>query len=193
MSDDPDADVMKVVIDKVGDIPRGFCQRMTFVAARLVVEELPAALGRVVNRVLLSSNEVIERTIKRQLGSFVGRDGAQQVGAVGRAAKDDTESLLVFFDRCDLRHRRIQIGLTHLNGVDNRECRLLLERVHPTVPELSLVIESVQNGWGIALADAAFDAEGGGPPVGKGKFWIMACAVQDGAVKRETRVQEKCL
>ena len=108
--------------------------------------------------------------------SFVGRDGAQQVRAVGRAAKDDAESLLVFLDRCDLRHRSIQVGLTHLNGVDNRECRLFLERVHPTVPELSLIIESVQNGWGIALADAAFDAEGGGPPVGKGKFWIMACA-----------------
>src|SRR6266576_1332010 len=135
---------------------------MTFVAARLVVEELPAALGRVVNRVLLTSDEVIERRVKRQLGSFVGGDGAQQVRAVGRAAKDDTESLLIFLDRCDPRHRCIQVGLTHLNGVDNRECSLFLERVHPTVPELSLIIESVQNGWGIALADAAFDAEGGG-------------------------------
>ena len=64
MSDDADPDVMKVVIDKVRDVPRGFRQRMTFVAARLVVEELPAALGRVVNRVLLTSDEVIERRIK---------------------------------------------------------------------------------------------------------------------------------
>src|SRR5438132_7669979 len=157
---------------------------MTFVAARLVVEELPAALGRVVNRVLVASDEVIERRIKRQLRSFVGRDGAQQVRAVGRAAKDDTEISLVFLDRCDLRYRSIQVGMTHLNGVDNRERSLLLERVHATVPKLRLIIEGVQNGRRIALADATFDAEGGGPPVGKGEFWIMACAARDGAVNR---------
>jgi len=39
---------------------------------------------------------------------------------------------------------------------------LLLERLCPAVPELRLVVEGVQNGRRVALADAAFDTDRGG-------------------------------
>jgi len=63
--DSEGADVVKVVIYKIGDVPLRIGQRMTFVAARLVVEELLATLGRSVNRVLVAGDKVIERRIKR--------------------------------------------------------------------------------------------------------------------------------
>jgi len=66
--------------------------------------------------------------------------------------------------------------MAHLNGIDNRECRLFLERINPAAPKLRLVIEGVQNSWGIALANAAFDADGGPFPIGEGERGIMACA-----------------
>ena len=84
--------------------------------------------------------------------------------------------MLVLFNRCDLRHSGIQVWVPHFNGIDNRQRGLLLERVHPAVPELRLIIESIQDGRGIALADAALDTDGGGLPVGEGKRGIMARA-----------------
>lgn len=83
--------------------------------------------------------------------------------------------------------------MAHLNAVDNRQRRLFLERVDPAVPELRLIIEGVQDGRRIALADAAFDTDGRRLPVGEGAFWIMACAARDSAVNRQATVEEKFL
>src|SRR5229473_4875678 len=91
VSDNADADVVKVVVREVGDVPLGFHQRMALVAAATSVEDLPATLGRVINCVPVAGDEVIEGRIERQLCSFVGRDGAHQVRAGGRAAEDATE------------------------------------------------------------------------------------------------------
>src|SRR5947209_7981566 len=51
--DDADADVVKVVVREVGDVPPGFRQGMALVAVRLRVEQLPAAPGGITNRVLV--------------------------------------------------------------------------------------------------------------------------------------------
>jgi len=83
--------------------------------------------------------------------------------------------------------------VTHLKGIDNRVRRLLLERVHPAVPELRLIVEGIQNGRCIALADAAFDTDGQGLPVGECELRIMACAARDSAVNRQTAFEEKFL
>ena len=64
VSDDSDADVVKVVIDKVRDVPRRFRQRMAFIATTAGVKDLPAALGRFIDRVGVTGNEVIKRRIK---------------------------------------------------------------------------------------------------------------------------------
>jgi len=166
---------------------------MTFIAAGLSVEEFPAPLGGVVNGVLVAGDEVIKRRIKGQLCAFIGRDSSQKVGTIGWAAKYTLKCPLVFLDTRDLCHSRFQAWVTHLNGIDNRERRLLLERVHPAVPELRLIVESIQNGRCIALADAAFNSDGGGLPVGECELWIMAGAARDSAVNRQAAFEKKSL
>src|SRR5207245_8987879 len=80
-----------------------------------------------------------------------------------------------------------------LDGVDDRQRRLLLERLHPPVPELRLVVKGVQNGRGVALADTAFDADGGGLPVGKRARGLRAVAARPGPVRRQATVEEQFL
>ena len=75
---------------------------MAFIAAGLRVEQFPAALGRFINGILISSDEVIERGVERYESSLVGGDGTQQIRAVERAAKDLLECLLVFLDSGEL-------------------------------------------------------------------------------------------
>src|SRR5260370_15830227 len=176
VSDDANPDVVKVVVRKVRDVPLVYRQRMAFIAAATGVKELPAALGAGINGVLVAGDEVIERRIKRQLRSLVGRDGAQQVGNVEGAAEDAHEGLLVFSDGCDLGHRRIQAGLTHFNRIDDRQSGVLLERLYAAVPELRLVVECVQNSRGVTLADTAFDTNRGAPSVGESIRRIVACS-----------------
>jgi len=93
----------------------------------------------------------------------------------------------------DLGHSGIQVWLGHFNGIDNRERRLLLERVYPTVPELRLVVEGVQNCRGVTLSDAAFDSDRGWFPIGEGECRIMACPARDGAINRQATVEKKSL
>jgi len=82
---------------------------------------------------------VIERRIERELRSFVGRDGAQQVGAVERAAEDGPERRLVFRNGCDPGHCSLQARLAHFNWIDDRQRRLLLERLDPAVQNCVLL------------------------------------------------------
>src|SRR5258707_1653708 len=113
---------------------------MTFITAGLSVKQLPAALGASVNRVVVAGDEAIKRRIKRQLCAFVGRDGSQKIGTIGWAAKYTLECLLVFFDTRDLCHSRIQVCVTHLSSIDNRERRLFFKRLYAAVPELRTVL-----------------------------------------------------
>ena len=64
VSDDADANVVKVVVDKVRDVQCGFRQRMAFIATTAGVKELPAALGRFIDRVRFTGDEVIKGRIK---------------------------------------------------------------------------------------------------------------------------------
>src|SRR5439155_12069656 len=63
----------------------------------------------------------------------------------------------------------------------------------PAVPELRLVVEGVQNGRGVALADMAVDPDGGGPPVGERTRGIVAGAARHGPVRRQATVEEQFL
>jgi hypothetical protein len=64
VSDDADADVMKVIVRKERGVPLVFRQRMAFVAAGTGVEELPAALGRIIDSVFVAGDEAIKRRIE---------------------------------------------------------------------------------------------------------------------------------
>src|SRR5206468_10392113 len=155
------------------------------------VEELPAALGGVVYGPRVTCDEAIERRVERQLRAFVGGDGAQQIAGAGRAAEDLSEGVLVLRDGGDPGHGTVEARLAHLDGVDDRQRRLLLERLHPAVPELRLVVEGVQNGRGVALADTAVDPDVGGPAVGKRARGIVAGAARPGPVRRQAAVQDR--
>jgi len=76
-------------------------------------------------------------------------------GLLGGRAEDITEGLLILFNRCDLRHRSIQVGLTHLNRIDNCNAACSSRVFTRPVPELRLIVEGVQNGRCVALAGAA--------------------------------------
>ncbi len=136
---------------------------------------------------------MVERRVKRELCSLVGRDGAQQIGAVGGLAEDSLERLFVFFDGCDPRPRRVQAGLAHLHGIDDRQSGLFLKRLRATVPELRLVIECVQNGWGVALACASFDTDRDGPPISEGAAGIMTRTAGHCPVCRQPAIEEQLL
>src|SRR2546426_11626973 len=82
----------------------------------------------------VARDEAIERGVERQLRAFVRRDGAQQIAGVGWSAEDLSEGVLVFRDGGDPGHRSVEARLAHLDGVDDRQRRLLLERLHPAVP-----------------------------------------------------------
>src|SRR2546425_8291439 len=166
---------------------------MAFVAAGTGVEERPAALGGVVDGRRVTRDEAIERGVERQLRAFIGRDGAQEIAGVGRTAEDLSEGVLVLRDGGDPGHGGVEARLAHLDGVDDRQRRLLLERLHPPVPELRLIVERVQNRRGVALADTAIDPDGGGPPVGERAPGIMAGAARPGPVRRPATVKEQIL
>ena len=166
---------------------------MAFIAATLGVEKLPAALRRIVDGVPIPRNEVIERRIERNLRPFVGHDGPHQVGAIGWVTGDLLKDLVVFLDRCDPGHRSIHAGLTHFNRIDDRQCRLLLERIYPAVPELRLVVESVQNGRGVALADAALDPDQRRLAIGESAGGIVTGTACDAPIGREATVKKQFL
>src|SRR5258705_2897735 len=155
---------------------------MTLIATGLSIEEFPAAVGGSINRVLVAGDEMVKRRIKRQLCAFVGRDGSQKVGTIGRAAKYTLECLPVFFDTRDLCDSRIQVWVTHLNSIDNRERRLFLERLYAAIPALRLVIQCIENRRRIALANPAFYTDGRGLSVGEGEVWTMAVAARHSTV-----------
>src|SRR5438128_843381 len=73
-------------------------------------------------------------------------------------------------------HGGIQAGLPHLDRIEDRKPRLLLECLGPAIPELRLAVEGVQNGRGVPLAGAAVDANRGGAAIGKRAGGIVAVA-----------------
>jgi hypothetical protein len=50
-------------------------------------------------------------------------------------------------------------GRAHLEGIRDRQRRPPLQRSHRGRPKLMFVIERIENGWGVALADTAMDAD----------------------------------
>src|SRR5208283_2358744 len=59
VSDDSNANVVKVVVCEVGGVPLFFRQCMAFVAASFGVEQFPASLGGLTDCVLVTSDEAI--------------------------------------------------------------------------------------------------------------------------------------
>ncbi len=73
----------------------------------------------------------------------------------GRLSADGT----VACSTCHDLARAFTDGRAHFHRIDDRESRLLLERLHPAIPELRLVVQGVQNGRCVTLAGAPLDAD----------------------------------
>ena len=65
MPDDPDTDVVKIIVGKDRDIPLIVSQSVTQITAGLAVERFPAALRRIADRILVARDEMIEWRIER--------------------------------------------------------------------------------------------------------------------------------
>src|SRR5262249_11807140 len=136
MPDDTDADIVKVVVGKIRDISLLFSQCVALVAAATCVKKLPTALGGVIDGVPAAGKKVLEGRRKRTLSWLGRRGGPERAGRVGWSAKDAKKAPPIFLNDCDLCHGRLQVGLTHLNRIDDRKRRLLFERLGTPVPEL---------------------------------------------------------
>src|SRR5271166_3525214 len=125
---------------------------------------------------------MIEGRIERNKRAFVGRDGAQHVLLVHAAPKCLMELHLVVPVAGDLGNSIADACGAHLDGIGDWERCLLLERIDSAVPELRLVVKRIQNGRGVALTEAAVDADRRGPAVGESACWIVARGAGDRAV-----------
>jgi hypothetical protein len=73
VSNDANADVVKIIVGNGRDISLLFGQSVAFIAASLGIEQLPAAFCSIVDRIVIARNEVIERRIERKLRAFSRR------------------------------------------------------------------------------------------------------------------------
>src|SRR5712671_7155772 len=156
--EDSDADVMKIIISEDGYISLVLRQSMAQVAGGLGIEQFPTAFGRAADGVCVSSNEMVERRIEGNQRPFIGGNGAQHILLVHAPTEGLHELHLIVCVAGDVGHDIANTGRAHLKGISDRQRRLLLERIDPAVPELRLVVERIQNGWRVALTDAAGDA-----------------------------------
>jgi hypothetical protein len=65
------------------------------------VEQIPAALCRGVDRILVTRDKMVEGQVEQHLRPFVGRDRADQVSAIGSMAEDLLKGLPIFLDCTD--------------------------------------------------------------------------------------------
>src|SRR5712675_2329953 len=136
---------------------------------------------------------MIKWRIEGNLGTLVGCNGAQQVGAVGRSAEHLLEGLTILANAGDPRNGRIQVRLTHLGWVDDRKPGLLLQRPCPAIPELRRVVEGVQNSRRIALPNTALDTNRDAPSIRERTRGIVTATTRHRAVCRQAPIEEQLL
>src|ERR1700760_3691478 len=85
----------------------------------------------------------------------------------------------------------IQAGLSHLNGIDYRKSRLVLERLRTPIPELRVVVKRVENCWSVALASETLDADRNGSPISEREGRIVARTAGNGTINRQTTIEEQ--
>ena len=193
MPDDPDTDVVKIIIGKDRYIPPIVSQSVTQVTAGLAVEQFPAALRCVADGILISRDEMIEWSIERNERALVSGNSGEHVLLVHVPTKRLDELPLVIRVAGNLGDGVADAGRAHLEGIRDRQRRLLLESIDPAVPELRLVIESIQKGWRVALTSASADADRDWPAVGEGARGIVAGRTGNRAVTREPAIEEELL
>ena len=95
MPDDPDTDVVKIIVGKDRYIPLIVSQSTTQVTAGLAVERFPAALRRIADGILISCDEMIEWSIERNERALASGNSGEHVMLVHVPTKGLDELLLV--------------------------------------------------------------------------------------------------
>ena len=90
----------------------------------------------------------------------------------------------MYLDRGDLGYGGIHAGLAHFVRIYDRQRRLLFEGLDPAVPELGLVVERVQDGRRVPLADPTIDADRSGPAVAESAGGIVTGTARHGPIRR---------
>src|SRR5919106_12933 len=114
-------------------------------------------------------------------------------GPLSGRPKTFWNACLYSLDSGELAYRGIERGLAHFKGVNDRKARLLLERLGPAIPKLCLVVEGVQDGGGVPLADSAVDADRNRTIVGEGTRRIVTSRAGHGVVGGQAAIEKQFL
>jgi len=168
-------------------------ERVAVAAPPLAVEEEPAALRRPIDRLLVAGDVAVEGRVAGVLGPFEGGDGGGDV-VVGRLVAEDLgERRGILGNAAHLRDHVLGRLLPHLDGIQDRELRLLLERRGATVPELGGVEHGVHDRRAVALRALLRrgDAVGKRLLVDERLAGLVAGRAGDRVVRREPLVVEE--
>src|SRR5215467_778879 len=144
MPEDSDPNVVEIIIQEKSLMPLIVRQGMAFVTTGLGIEQFQTTFGRVTEGAGVSRDEMVIGRIERNQRLLVGCNGAQHILLVQATAEGLHEAALIVLVSRDLRHSVRNTGRAHLEGVGDRQRRLLLEGIDPAVPKLMFVIEGVQ-------------------------------------------------
>src|SRR4051812_25929083 len=126
VSNDANADVVKLSVVKECGVALFFCERMAFITAGFGVEKLPASLSGLADCVPVPCDEVVERGIEGKLRPLVRCDGTEKIGTVTRMAEHTLKRLSIFRQIRNPGDNCIYAGLPHFGRIHHRKSSLLL-------------------------------------------------------------------
>src|ERR1700682_2887942 len=107
-------------------------------AARLAVEQRQAALCSGRERLVVAAGKAVKRRVQKDQSALEAGNGPAEIVIVGGAAVRLLEQTLVCRSEIDGSHGTGRIRMPHLDGIEDRQLGLILERGRTPVPELSL-------------------------------------------------------
>ncbi len=172
-------------------VPSGFgrAHHVAAHAACLTVEERKAALRRGRERFGVARREAVERRIEKDQGALEARDRAAEILVVWGAPIGSLKEVLVGRVGVHCRHRARGVRMPHLDGVQDRQLRLLLERGCTPVPELALQERRIHCGRCTALAQMIADPFRDAAMVSEAAADIVAGRASQRAVLGQARVE----
>src|SRR5580658_2512226 len=181
-----DADVVKAAVRPHG---ARCAQLVARGAARLAVEQRPSGPRLIADRARVPASEAVERRVDEHQRALERGERATDVLVVDGPSVRGLERLPVLGVAGDGRGGGVAVGLSHLDGVDDRQLGLILERRGTAVPELAREEHRVEGGGRVALANLIADALGRAAAVRESAARVVARGARHGAIARESRIE----
>jgi hypothetical protein len=157
--------------------------------ARLAVVERPARLGVLRDRAHVAARKPVERSIEKDQRALERSERTTDVVVVDAAAVRRLERSLILGVVRDRSSGRSPVGHAHLDRVDDRKLRLVLEGGCSTVPKLAREERGVQRRWGVALADLVTNTLGGVATIAEAAIHVVAGCARNSAVLGQARLE----